>query len=47
MCVRGRIELRQGGEAISAETLAQRWGTINYDVTSGIMARVERRYPGA
>jgi alanine racemase len=36
----------QGGQAISAETLAQRWGTINYDVTSGIMARVERRYSG-
>jgi alanine racemase len=35
---------RQGGEAISAETLGQRWGTINYDVVSGIMARVERRY---
>ena len=35
---------RQDGEAISAETLGQRWGTINYDVTSGIMARVERRY---
>ena len=35
---------RQGDEHISAETLAQRWGTINYDVTSGIMARVERLY---
>ena len=35
----------QGGAAISADDLAQRWGTINYDVTSGIMARVERRYP--
>jgi alanine racemase len=37
---------RQGNEAIRAETLAQRWGTINYDVTSGIMARVERRFSG-
>jgi alanine racemase len=34
----------QAGQAISAESLARRWGTINYDVTSGIMARVERRY---
>ncbi|MEP7357131.1 MAG: alanine racemase [Anaerolineales bacterium] len=37
---------RQGSETISAEMLAQRWGTINYDVTSGILARVERRYLG-
>jgi alanine racemase len=35
---------RQGDEHISAEDLARRWGTINYDVTSGIMARVERVY---
>jgi len=34
----------QGAETISADDLARRWGTINYDVTSGIMARVERRY---
>jgi alanine racemase len=33
---------RQGAETISAEALARRWGTINYDVTSGIMARVQR-----
>lgn len=35
---------RQGGERISAEDVARRWGTINYDVTSGIMARVARVY---
>ena len=35
---------RQGAERITAEDLAQRWGTINYDVVSGIMARVERVY---
>jgi alanine racemase len=35
---------RQGDETISAADLARRWGTINYDVTSGIMARVERLY---
>ena len=34
----------QGSARISADDLARRWGTINYDVTSGIMARVERRY---
>jgi alanine racemase len=32
----------QGGEVISAGELARKWGTINYDVTSGIMARVPR-----
>jgi alanine racemase len=36
----------QGGERISAEELGQRWGTINYDVTSGVMARVGREYEG-
>lgn len=35
---------RQGSEQIRAEDVARRWGTINYDVTSGIMARVERVY---
>ncbi len=34
----------QGAGRISADDLARRWGTINYDVTSGIMGRVERRY---
>jgi alanine racemase len=36
----------QGAERITAEDLARRWGTINYDVVSGIMARVERNYLG-
>jgi alanine racemase len=35
---------KQGGETISAEEVARRWGTINYEVTSGIMARVTRVY---
>ena len=35
---------KQGGETMSAEEVARRWGTINYDVTSGIMARVARVY---
>ena len=35
---------QQGAERITAEDLARRWGTINYDVTGGIMARVERVY---
>jgi alanine racemase len=35
---------RQGAEHLPAEEVAQRWGTINYDVTSGIMARVERLF---
>jgi alanine racemase len=29
---------------ISAEDIAARWGTINYEVTSGIAARVPRLY---
>lgn len=32
----------QGREKISAEELGHRWGTINYEVTSGIAARVPR-----
>jgi len=35
---------QQGAERITADDLARRWGTINYDVVSGIMARVERVY---
>jgi alanine racemase len=35
---------RQGDETMSAEKVARRWETINYDVTSGIMARVPRVY---
>ncbi len=32
------------GPGLTADEVAARWGTINYDVTSGIMARVERIY---
>jgi alanine racemase len=35
---------RQAGEAIPAEELADRWGTINYEVTCGIGRRVPRLY---
>ena len=35
----------QGDERISAEDVADRWGTINYEVTSAIMKRVTRIYP--
>jgi alanine racemase len=34
----------QEGKRISAEDVAQRWGTINYEVTCGISARVPRIY---
>jgi alanine racemase len=34
----------QGGERILAEELARRLGTINYEVTCGISARVPRAY---
>jgi alanine racemase len=37
---------RQGDEAITAEEIAERWGTNNYDVVSGIRGRVPRRYVG-
>ena len=33
---------RQGTAHLSAETVARRWGTINYEVTCGIGARVPR-----
>jgi alanine racemase len=33
-----------GRETITAEELGRRWGTINYEVTSGIAARVTRLY---
>jgi alanine racemase len=36
----------QGEERISAEELARRWGTNNYDVMCGIGARVPRIYSG-
>ncbi|MGQ0601900.1 MAG: alanine racemase, partial [Anaerolineales bacterium] len=32
----------QSDERLSADDLARKWGTINYEVTSGIMARVLR-----
>jgi alanine racemase len=35
---------RQGEERISAEEIAQRWGTINYEVVCGIGRRVPRVY---
>lgn len=34
----------QGEEHISAEDVAERWGTINYEVTCGVGARVPRVY---
>ena len=34
----------QGEESIPAEEIAARWGTINYEVTSGIAHRVPRIY---
>jgi alanine racemase len=34
----------QGGERISAEQVAQRWGTVNYEVVCGIGRRVPRLY---
>lgn len=34
----------QGGESITAEEIAERWGSINYEVTSGIAHRVPRIY---
>jgi alanine racemase len=35
----------QGEARLSAEDIADRWETINYEVTSGIAARVPRLYP--
>jgi len=34
----------QGKERITAEEVATRWGTINYEVTSGLAARVPRLF---
>jgi alanine racemase len=34
----------QGGERITAEEVAQRLGTINYEVTCGLLGRVPRAY---
>jgi alanine racemase len=36
----------QGNEQVSADEVAGRWGTINYEVVCGIGARVPRFYPG-
>jgi alanine racemase len=36
---------RQGQDAISAEEVAARLGTINYEVVSAILARVTRETP--
>lgn len=35
---------KQAKQRISAEDIGERWGTINYEVTSGIAARVPRVY---
>jgi alanine racemase len=37
---------KQGGSEIAAEDVAERWGTINYEVTCGINSRVLRLYSG-
>lgn len=37
---------RQGDRVLTAEDLATRWGTNNYDVVAGIRDRVPRRYLG-
>ena len=34
----------QGNEYISAEELANRWGTFNYEVICGLSARLPRIY---
>ena len=36
----------QGNDRITAEEVAQRLGTINYEVVSAILARVPARNPG-
>jgi alanine racemase len=35
---------RQGDETITAEQVADRWDTINYEVTCGISQRVPRLF---
>jgi alanine racemase len=37
---------KQGNEIINAGELAERWGTINYEVTCDLSARVPRFYHG-
>ena len=34
----------QAGQRITADDLAEAWGTINYEVTCGLTARVPRVY---
>ena len=34
----------QGEERITADEIAERWGTVNYEVTCGLSARVPRTY---
>jgi alanine racemase len=38
---------KQGGARQSAEDVARRWGTINYEVTTALSARVPRVYVGS
>lgn len=38
---------QQGGEVITADDIAARWGTINYEVVAGVAARVARVYKSA
>ena len=45
--LRGEVAVligRQGEERITAEDLARRLGTINYEITCGLSPRVRRRY---
>jgi alanine racemase len=35
---------QQGAAQITADEVARQWGTINYEVTSGLMARVARQF---
>jgi alanine racemase len=35
---------KQGDEEIRVEEVAERWGTINYEVITGISARMPRVY---
>ena len=35
---------KQGQESISAENVGENWGTINYEVVTGIGNRVKRNY---
>ncbi len=37
----------QGGERIGCEELAERLGTINYEITCGLTPRVRRQWLGS